>query len=277
MSSSHHDGVNESERRRWNDEQWTETWPRREELTNAATGPLLDALLPQDGERILDVGSGAGATTLEVARRTAPSGLVVGADVSVALTAFARLRAADEQVANVRFLIADVQVDRVEGGLFDAAMSQFGVMFFDEPTTAFASIRENVVAEARFYFASWLAVRDNPWFLGPVLSEFVDPPPPPAPGKHTTGPFALADLDEVATLLAAAGWADVDCTEVRSRTTVSRDAIADDSQLRMVGINDEQFARARQLVDEYLSQFQVDDATYEVPTAFAIVSAMAPA
>jgi hypothetical protein len=58
---------------------------------------------------------------------------------------------------------------------------------------------------------------------------------------------------------------------------VSRDAIADDSQLRMVGINDEQFARARQLVDEYLSQFQVDDATYEVPTAFAIVSAMAPA
>lgn len=277
MLSSRHDGVNEAERRRWNDEQWTETWPRREELTNAATAPLLDALLPQDGERILDVGSGAGATTLEVARRTAPSGLVVGADVSVQLTAFASRRAADEHVANVRFLVADVQVDRVEGGLFDAAMSQFGVMFFDEPTTAFASIRENLVAEARFCFASWLSVSENPWFLGPVLGEFVAPPPSPAPGKHATGPFALADLDEVAVLLAAAGWTDVDCAEVRSRTTVSRDAIADDSQLRMVGISDEQFGRARQLVDDYLGQFKVDDTNYEVPTALAIVSARAPA
>jgi SAM-dependent methyltransferase len=277
VASSHKDAVNESERRRWNDEQWTETWPKREDLTNAATSPLLDALLPQDGERVLDVGSGAGATTLEAARRTAPSGLVVGADVSVQLTEFARRRAADELVDNVRFLVADVQVERIEGGLFDAAMSQFGVMFFDDPTTAFANIRENVVAEARFCFASWLALSENPWFLGPVLNEFVEPPPPPAPGKHATGPFALADLDEVASLLSAAGWVGVDCAEVRSLTTVSRDAIADDSQLRMVGVSDEQFDRARQLVDDYLSQFQLDAAHYEVPTALAIVSARAPA
>ena len=62
MSSTKHGDANESERRRWNDDLWTETWPTREPLTNAATGPLLDALLLQDGERVLDVGSGAGPT-----------------------------------------------------------------------------------------------------------------------------------------------------------------------------------------------------------------------
>jgi SAM-dependent methyltransferase len=277
VSSTHHDEVNEAERRRWNDEQWTESWPRREDLTDAATGPLLDAVLPQDGERILDVGSGAGATALEAARRTAPNGLVVGADISVQLTDFARSRAAAAEVGNVRFLVADVQVDRIEGGLFDAAISQFGVMFFDEPAAAFANIRENVVTGGRFCFASWLAPSENPWFLGPVLKEFVGPPPLPAPGKHATGPFALADLNEVGSLLESAGWESVDCAAVRSTTTVSRDAIADDSQLKMVGISDEQFGRARQLVDGYLSQFRVDDGHYEVPTAFAIVSARAPA
>lgn len=277
MTNTHDHEVNVAERRRWNDEQWTATWPRREDLTDVATAPLLDALLPQDGERVLDVGSGAGATTLEVARRTAPGGLVVGADISVQLTDFARRRAEAEEVTNVRFLVADAQVDRIEGGLFDAAMSQFGVMFFDEPHVAFANLRRSVVAEGRFCFASWLASSENPWFLGPVLGEFVDPPPPPAPGKHATGPFAFADLDEVEALLGAGGWVDVDCRPVRTTRRVSRDAIADDSQLRMVGVSDEQFERARSLVDEHLARFLVDDGHYEVPTAFAIVSARAPA
>ncbi len=277
VSSTSQGAVNEVERRRWNDEQWTDTWPKREELTNAATGPLLDALLLQDGERVLDVGSGAGATTLAAARRTAPSGLVVGVDVSVALTELARRRAEAEQVANVRFLVADAQVDRIEGGLFDVAMSQFGVMFFDEPTTAFANIRENVARGARLCFASWLPVSENPWFLGPVLRDFVDPPPQPGPGKHATGPFALGDLDEVAEILTAAGWAEVHCAPVRSRTVVSRDAIGgDDGQLRFVGVSDEQFDQAHALVGEYLRQFLVDETHYEVPTSFSIVTARAP-
>lgn len=273
MSSNRHDAVNEAERRRWNDEQWTAAWPKREDLTAAATGPLLDALLPQDGERVLDIGSGAGATTLEVARRTAPNGLVVGADISVQLTEFASRRAADEQVANARFLVADVQLDRIEGGLFDAAMSQFGVMFFDEPVAAFANIRENVVAGARFCFASWLALSENPWFLAPVLADFIIPPTVPAPGKHATGPFALADLNETASLLEAAGWIEVSCTPVRASTVVHRDAIGHDAQLHLMGVSDEDFSRARHAADEYLSQFACGDSHYEVPTAIAIVTA----
>jgi len=270
------DAVNEVERRRWNDEAWTESWPKREALTTAATAALLDALLLEDGERVLDVGSGAGATTLEAARRVAPSGLVVGADVSVALTDLARRRAEAEQVGNARFLVADVQVERVEGGLFDVAMSQFGVMFFDEPVAAFANIRANVVAGARLCFASWLTAAENPWFLGPVLREFVDPPPQPGPGKHATGPFALGDLDEVADILDAAGWADVVCTPVRSSAVVSRDAVGDDGQLRFFGVTEAQLDEVRAPVDEYLSQFLFDEERFELPTCFAIVTAAAP-
>ena len=43
VTNTHDHEVNVAERRRWNDEQWTATWPRREDLTDVATAPLLDA------------------------------------------------------------------------------------------------------------------------------------------------------------------------------------------------------------------------------------------
>ncbi len=273
MLSSRHDGVNEAERRRWNDEQWTETWPRREELTNAATAPLLDALLPQDGERILDVGSGAGATTLEVARRTAPSGLVVGADVSVQLTAFASRRAADEHVANVRFLVADVQVDRVEGGLFDAAMSQFGVMFFDEPTVAFANLASHVRPGGRLAFSCWQHMADNPWFTGAVLARFVAPAPEPAPGKSRTGPFSLADPERVSALLESAGWSQVERTPYELTVTVPGRAIVDDHELDGLGLSGADLDEAGDALRRHVARFDQGNGSFTVPLAFQVFTA----
>ena len=45
--------------------------------------------------------------------------------------------------------------ETVPGGAFDVAISQFGVMFFDEPETAFANIRRQLVSGGRLAFACW--------------------------------------------------------------------------------------------------------------------------
>src|SRR5690242_17140822 len=63
------------------------------------------------GARVLDVGCGCGATTLELARRVAP-GTVTGLDVSAPMLSRARERAVLAKVANVTFEQADAQTTR---------------------------------------------------------------------------------------------------------------------------------------------------------------------
>lgn len=139
-----HVETNAAERRRWNDEYWTSVWPKREQLTSAVTDTLLTALKLVAGQRVLEIGSGGGTATI-AAGRLVGDGAVVGADISAPLVAFAGRRVAAAGAGNVSFVVADVQQEDVPGGPFDAALSQFGVMFFDEPTVAFRNIRRQLV------------------------------------------------------------------------------------------------------------------------------------
>ncbi len=143
---------NEAERRRWNDEYWASVWPRREQLTGAVTEVLLDAVGLAAGEQVLDIGSGGGPAAFAAAQRIGPTGSVVGADISVPLVGFATQRARDRGAANVRFVVADVQREGIDGAPFAVAISQFGVMFFDEPVVAFANIRAQLAPGGRLAF-----------------------------------------------------------------------------------------------------------------------------
>ena len=138
--------ANAAEQQRWNDSRWAELWPKRERLTNAVTPVLLEALTLRPGDRVLDIGSGAGAAALRAAEIVGSDGTVIGADISAPLVELAERRARGAGVGNASFQVADMQTVRVNGGPFTVAMSQFGVMFFDEPTVAFANIRAHLVA-----------------------------------------------------------------------------------------------------------------------------------
>ena len=169
--------TNELERRRWNDERWTAAWPKREAITDAVTTFVLEAAAPQPGERVLDVGCGGGNLTLAAAAAVGVQGAVVGADLSESLSALARRRAGEAQASNVTICLADMQAEMVDGGPFDVAVSQFGVMFFDAPAAAFANIRAHLRPGGRIAFACWQSMERNPWFVAPAIAEFVPPPP----------------------------------------------------------------------------------------------------
>ena len=129
-------------------------------------------------------------------------------------------------------------------------------MFFDEPVTAFANIRRHLAPAGRLAFVCWQAVERNPWFVGPALAAYVPPPPPPAPGKSPTGPFSLSDPERVGEILAGAGWTSVTRTPHELVTTIDRDAVVDDGQLRFLGVPDASFDDARRAVDAYLAPLQ---------------------
>ena len=63
-----------------------DTWVARQEHTDITLTPVTDALLafaaPRAGERVVDIGCGCGAPTLEFARAVGPTGRVVGLDIS---------------------------------------------------------------------------------------------------------------------------------------------------------------------------------------------------
>ena len=265
--------ANQAERRRWNDERWAAIWPKREQLTDQVTPYLLDALALQPGESVLDVGCGGGRTTLAAARLVGTGGAVVGADISAPMVALAGQRAADAGVANVSFVVADVQTDDIAGGHFDAAMSQFGVMFFDEPVAAFANMARHLRPGGRIGFACWQPVAANPWFAGPALAPFVPPPPEPAPGKSLAGPFSLGDPAHVGRILGASGFTDIARSAYNLVSDGTDDAVCDDAQLSIMGVVGEARERARQAVEAHLRRFRQPDGRYRFPIVFQIFTA----
>ena len=106
------DQTNEVERRRWNDERRAAVWPKRERLTDAVTGLLLEAAAPQTGERVLDVGVAAAGHPWPPPSQIGADGVVVGADISAPLRALAVERAREAGVANVDFELVDMQPTR---------------------------------------------------------------------------------------------------------------------------------------------------------------------
>lgn len=267
--------VNTFERRRWNDESWAGSWPEREVITATVTPALMAALEPRPSERIVDLGAGAGCATLEIARRVAPGGVVLGVDLSGALTDLARRRAEQAGLSNVSFVVADAQTDPFPGAPFDAATSQFGVMFFDDPVAAFANIAAQLRPRGRFAFACWQAAARNVWNTGQALRPFAPPPIVPPSGANPPGPFSLGDPEETASLLAAAGFVDADHREVTEQLRTGSSALYHPSQLELSGVPADRRAEAEAAVAAHLARLEVGEDAYEFTIAYAIWTARA--
>jgi len=168
----------------------------------------LRALDVQAGERVVDVGCGAGATTLRLAAAAAPAS-VVGVDLSKPMLGLATRRAAIARVANVTFAEHDVEAKSFGDGLFDAAFSRFGVMFFEYPIRAFTHIRESLVSGGRLGFVCFQMPSDNPFIVVPTMAAAsILKMGPPGP-LTDPGPFSFADPARITEILTTAGFGSV--------------------------------------------------------------------
>lgn len=193
-------------------------WVELQERTDAQLDPLgraaLERLSVRPGERALDVGCGAGQSTLELAELVGPRGSVVGVDVSEPLLARAKQRVDAAGLSNVELVLANAASARVAPPA-DLLFSRFGVMFFDEPVAAFAHLRTLLVPSGRLGFVCWQPLEVNPWAHAPLTAVRRLRPEHPLvellqPGKP--GPFAFSDPALVERILTGAGFSDVSVT-----------------------------------------------------------------
>ena len=188
-------------------ERWVANQARLDAMLAVFGKAAIEAAAPVMGERVLDVGCGAGASSLDLAGRVGAGGHVLGVDISEPL--IGRARALAPQDTPALFQVADASSTELPQGAFDILFSRFGVMFFDDPTAAFAHMRRALKPGARVAFVCWRGMAENDWVRLPMdaIKGIVPPTAPPDP--EAPGPFSFGDRGRVARILTAAGFTDI--------------------------------------------------------------------
>jgi SAM-dependent methyltransferase len=285
------DDANAQQIAYWN-EGAGDLWVRLQERLDAQLDGIGEHVLEAAGlglgDRVLDVGCGCGASALAAARRVAPDGRVLGADISGPMLARARERAAESGLDVLAFVQADAQTHDFDAGAFDAIVSRFGVMFFDAPERAFANLRRALVAGGRLAFVCWQPLGRNPWMAAPLAAIAPHLPSlPPLPEPDAPGPFAFADPERVRGLLAAGGFESLAVEPLEGTLSVGGAGTAEEAgafaiemgpagrALREMGADETVRRRAAEAAARALEPW-VGEAGLAVPYAAWRVTARAP-
>jgi len=178
MASTFTDDRNAKEIAYWNGpggERWVSHQRMQDALLAEVAELLMERAAARDGQTVLDIGCGAGTTSIALARQVAPHGRVL------AVFPFAP-------------------------GAADLLFSRFGVMFFADPARSFANMRVGLRAGARVVFACWREPRENPWLMLPLQAAYRHVPRLPEVGPEDPGPFSFASEPRLRGILERAGF-----------------------------------------------------------------------
>lgn len=192
---------------------WSERWSEIDRALSGLAAVLnraIAASAPQRPFRALDVGCGAGSTSLALSQAR-PEASIVACDLSPALARIAEERLADSPV---RVILGDAEAVAVSEGPFDLIFSRHGVMFFADPTRAFRAFRTAATAGASLVFSCFQSWDANPWASELACAAAGRALPPP--GREPSG-FAFADPEYVREIFSSAGWTDIEWRPVPFR------------------------------------------------------------
>jgi SAM-dependent methyltransferase len=198
---------------------WVEAQATIDQMFRPLEELLVDAVVACSPRRVLDVGCGTGATTLAVARRLGANSECVGIDISEPMLDAARARA-EREGTPARFIRADAESYPLEPASYDAIMSRFGVMFFDDSVRAFANLRRAARADSQLRCIVWRSPEENPFMTtaeraaAPLLPS-VPPRVPDAPGQ-----FGFANAQRVRRILEESGWVEIDIQPIDVECTM---------------------------------------------------------
>ncbi len=261
-------------------------WERHQaelrESTRAVSEWLIAAVDPQPGQTVLELAAGPGETGFLAAPLLGEAGTLITSDQSPEMVEVARRRAAELGLTNVRFEVLDAQRLGGQPGGVDAVLCRWGVMLMADQQAALRGIRAALRPGGVVALATWDTPQRNLWMAIPgmqlVARGLLERPDPSAPG-----PFALADPEQVATLLAGAGFGQIESGRVefvQRYPSFDRywETIVDMSApiaALLASLDQPVIAELREAVRRAIGQFGIADGSLEVPASAIVASARA--
>ena len=209
-------GENAQQIEFWNSKSAATSWVGKNEEMDAMLRPLgvmaIERANIRPGEQVLDIGCGCGATTLDMVNTVGSAGRVTGIDISAPM-----LELADHKIQQLpgslhdvpSFTLADASLYEFSNTEYDLLFSRFGVMFFADPTAAFANMRVALKPGGRLAFMCWGPISENDWVMKPMMAARAHLPDTAPTDPKAPGPFALSDREYVKDILTTAGFTDV--------------------------------------------------------------------
>jgi SAM-dependent methyltransferase len=194
-------------------EAWHRWGPTLDAWLGSATELMLDLAEVTEGSRVLDVAAGAGGQTLSAARRAGPTGSVLATDIAPAILRYAKSEAERAGLGTIAVRELDGEALDVEAGGYDAVISRLGLIYFPDRATALAGMRRALRPGGRIATITYSTAETNGFFAVPVtVIRTRAQLPPPAPGQP--GPFSLGADGVLESVLADAGFVDVEVHRV---------------------------------------------------------------
>jgi SAM-dependent methyltransferase len=261
-------------------------WVRSQDLLREFGAPvshwLIDAIVPQPGQRVLELAAGLGETGLLAAELVAPIGGAIISDQAEAMLAGARERAAALGLSNVEFQVLNAEWIDLPVASVDAVLCRWGYMLMADPAVALVESRRVLRAGGRVALAVWDALEHNPWAALPareLLERGLSTPPP----GGTPGPFALGSAERTRELLEGAGFGEarVEALELRRRHTSFEelwDTMLDLSRAfhdAVLGRPEAEIAEIQASLAARFAPYTAADGRLEIPARTLVASATA--
>lgn len=226
------------------------------------------------GERVLDVACGTGVLACAAAGVVGPSGEVVGLDVGEDMLAVAR-----RKPASVRWVAGRAESLPFPDASFDAVVSQFGFMFFDDRAGALREMMRVLRPGGRLAVAVCDAIDHSPGYA--VLAELLHRLFGPDVADAFRAPFACGDPAQLHAYCDAVGLDDAQVT--RHDGTVQFASVealvaAERACAWTLGglLDDAQFARLRAAAAETLQPFVTPSGAVALGLPVLFITAASP-
>lgn len=218
---------------------------------------VVDAAGVKQGQHVLDVACGTGVLACAVVERVGNGGVVVGLDPNPEMLAVAR-----RKTSSIEWRDGRAELLPFPDESFDAVVSQFGFMFFEDRHTALREMMRVLRSGGRLAVAVCDALDHSPGYA--VLAELLHRLFGEQVAEAFRAPFACGDPEQLLAFCTDAGISDAKVTRHDGRVSFASIKSLVSTERACVWtlgglLDDAQFDQLLKEAEESLQPFMTDD------------------
>ncbi|HSB02741.1 MAG TPA: class I SAM-dependent methyltransferase [Anaerolineales bacterium] len=172
-------------------------WPAR----------IINAAKIRAGQRVLDVACGTGVLARALAERVGPTGSVTGLDINEGMLAVAKRKA-----PKIEWRHGRAESLPFDNSTFDAVVSQFGLMFFEDRLAAVREMSRVLRPGGQLAVAVWSTLDSTPGYT--AMAALLERLFGPGTAEALHAPYSLGDLHVLLPLFDDSGLETIQVTTI---------------------------------------------------------------